>query len=405
MTGHLGNRFWRLWTGTGVSSLGDGMVLVGFPLLALTFTRNAVSIAGVTVAAKLPGLVVALPAGALVDRLDRRRLLVGLQVLRFLVVIAVVFAVATKAVDLVVVYGAAFVLGSLTVAYDCAAVASLPSIVPPEQLVRANARLETIYETAQEMLGRGLGGLLFTAARALPFIADAIGYLGSAVLLRGAVPDTPPREVATSLGADLRDGLKWFGQNPLMRLLSAIVAQLAFCQAIVFGLLVLYATQDLHLSKTSYGLLLGISATGNIVGAVAAGRIHSRVGSGWSIVLAGALAAVTYPVLGATKSPVVAGAALTLEAAAITVGIVASLSLRQAIVPTAMQGRVASAHMTLVLAAFPLGSLVGGLLAGGLGIRTTFYIAGGLQIVVVALTSPYLLSRAARPQPLGISNL
>ena len=381
------------------------MVLVGFPLLALTFTHSAFSIAGVTVAAKLPGLIVALPAGALVDRMDRRRLLVGLQVVRFLVVVAVVVAVVSNADNLLIVYLSAFVLGSLTVSFDCAAAASLPSIVPPEHLVPANARLETIYETAQEMLGRGVGGLLFTAARALPFIADALGFLGSALLLRRAVPSSSAGDHTTSLVGDLREGLKWFGHNPLMRILSAVVAQLAFCQAIILGLLVLYATQDLHLTRSGYGLLLGISATGNIVGAVLASHIHSRVGSGWSIVLAGGVAAVTYPVLAATRSPIVAGAALTVEAAAITVGIVASLSLRQAIVPLAMQGRVASAHMTVVLAAFPLGSLVGGLLAAGVGIRTTFFIAGGLQIFVVAVTSPYLLSRAARPQPLGISNL
>jgi MFS family permease len=405
MAANLGNRFWRLLSATGISSLGDGMVLVALPLLALTATQSPLLISGVLVAVKLPGLLVALPAGAFIDRVNRRRLMVRLQVVRFVAAAAFAIAVAAGVHSLPAIYIAAFVLGSLTVVFDCGATAALPAIVPANQLVPANARLETVYETAQELIGRGIGGLVFTVAKFLPFLGEAIGYLASGLLLPAAIPDTEPTKNGTSFLADLRDGLRWFGHNRLIRLLSAIVAQLAFCQAVVLGILVLYATQDLHLSKAGYGLMLGVSAIGNLLGAAIANRLHSRVGAGWSIILAGAVAALTYPILAATHSAVQAGAALTIEAAAITVGIVASLSLRQSVVPQEMQGRVASAHMTVVMAAFPLGSLAGGLLGGAIGIRPTFLLAGCLQFVVVAITSPALLAQVRRRQPLGISNL
>ena len=401
----LGDQFWRLWSATGISSFGDGMALVGLPLLALNTTHNTTLIAGVAVASRLPGLLFALPAGAFLDRVNRRVALMVLQLLRLAVIGAFAAAVAAGVQRLAVIYIAAFAWGSLTTAFDCGVAASVPSVVPSDLLVKANARLETVYQTAQEVIGRAVGGIAFTAARALPFVGDAAGYLLSAAFLPGAVPDTQRVAGEASFLGDLWQGLRWFGHNSMMRLLSGVVALLAFCQALVFALLVLYATQDLGLSKSGYGLLLGVSSAGNLVGALVTNRLHTSLGGGWSLVLAGAASAVAYPVMAATHSVILAGAALTVEAVAITIGIVASLSLRQALVPPEMQGRVASAHMTLVLAAFPLGSLAGGLLAGSIGIRTTFLVAGCLQLLVVLATSPQLQSRVRRPQDLGVSNL
>jgi MFS family permease len=373
------------------------MVLVGFPLLALSFTHSSAQIAGVAAAAQLPALVVGPPAGALADRLNRRRLLVVVELLRFGLLAAFAALFAAGLDSLAVLYLAAFLLGSLTMVFDSATAACVPTLVPPDLLVKGNSHLTAVDVTGEEMVGQALGGVVFSVASALPFAADAVSFLASAGLIRGAIPDNHPDPGrSASFLSDLRAGLRWFSGSPLIRLLTGLIAQLAFCQAVVLALLVLYARQDLHLSETGYGLLLGISAAANVVGAATVNRLHIRVGSGWSIIIAGVAAAVSYPILAATHSPFVACAALSLEAMSVTIGLVAARSLRQSAVPQEFQGRVASAYQTVIFAAFPIGALAGGLLATRLGIRGTFLLAGCLQLLVVGLTARALLVRIRR---------
>jgi Na+/melibiose symporter-like transporter len=373
--------------------LGDGMVLVGFPLLALKFTDNPALIAGVAVAGELLGPIVALPIGALADRSSPRRMLVTVQLMQFALLAAFALCVVMGADSLGLIYVVACLLGALTVAFDCACSAVVPRLVRTSQLVKANARLDIVDLTGEDMVGRALGGITFAFAQVIPFFLDAVSFLVSAVIIRKAVPDQASAGASNALMADLRVGARWFLGNPLVRLIGGLIAWLAFCQSVVLALMVLYATQDLHLTNSGYGLLLGVSAIGSIVGALAAHRVHVAFGSGWCIVLGGVVAAVTYPVLAATSSPVVASGALIVEAIAIVVGNVAAQSLRQSIVPTELQGRVGSAHMMLFLAAAPLGALAGGLVADAIGIRTTILAAGLLQLGVMAIAAPRLLSR------------
>jgi predicted MFS family arabinose efflux permease len=376
-----------------VSALGDGMVLVGFPLLALKFTDNPALIAGVAVAGEILGPIVALPIGALADRSSPRRMLVTVQLMQFVLLGSFALCVAVDADSLALIYVAACLIGALTVAFDCASAAVVPRLVRTSQLVKANARLDIVDLTGEDMVGRALGGVTFAFAEVVPFFADAVTFLVSALVIRKAVPDQASAGSNNALMADLRAGTRWFLHNPLVRLIGGLIAWLAFCQSVVLALMVLYATQDLHLTTSGYGLLLGVTAIGSIVGALAAHRVHMELGSGWCIILGGAVAAVTYPLLAATSSAAVASIALILEAVAIVVGNVAAQSLRQSIVPTEMQGRVGSAHMMLVLAAAPLGALAGGLVADAIGIRQTFLAAGLLQLAVVAVAAPRLLSR------------
>ena len=392
----LESRFWRVWTAAGTSSLGDGMVLVGFPLLALNFTHNAVLIAGVAIAGAVPALLVALPAGTLADRTNRRRLLVGLELVRFSILAAFGVAILRGWDSLPMLYAAVFLLRGLSVVFDITASATLPSIVKPRLLVKANANLHTVQTVAQVIAGQALGGILFAATAALPFIADAATFAASAGMLNRAVPDNRSVGTNTSFGADLRDGLRWFARLPLLRMLTGLIASFAFCQALVLGVIVLYATQDLHMTRSGFGLLLGVSAVGTAIAAVAANQIHARLGSGWSIIAAGLAASAAYPVMSITHSPVTAGGALALEAAGVVVGNISARSLRQAIVPPDLQGRVASSYQMAVLTAIPLGSLLGGIMVGEIGVRETFLVAGLLQVAILAVTAPRLLASMRR---------
>jgi MFS family permease len=392
----LGRAFWQLWAATGVSSLGDGLILVGFPLLALTFTHNSLAIAGVVVVGQLPGLLVALPAGALADRANRRRLLVRIEVVRFVILAAFATVVITGHDGLAAIYLTVFGLGMLGFVFQFASSACLPAMVPPGTLVQANAHLLTVDLTAEEMVGQALGGMAFAAAASIPFAADAVSFAASAGLLRLAVPDNAPSSHESSLLEDLRAGLRYFRRAPVLRLLSELVASLAFCQAIVLSVLVLYATEDLHLSNAGYGFLLAAGATGNIVGALGARGLHRRLGTGWCLIAAGLTAALAYPVMALTSSPIAASGAMALEAIGVMLGNVTSRSLRQSLVPQGLMARVASVHQMIVLAALPLGGLVGGLLTGQIGLRSTFLLAGGLQLAVLIVAAPSLIKPVGR---------
>jgi hypothetical protein len=320
-------------------------------------------------------------------------MLVTVQLLQFVLLGAFSLCVLARVDGLLLIYAVSCLLGALTVAFDCASAAVVPRLVPISLLVKATARIDTVDLTGEEMVGRAIGGIAFAFARVIPFFGDAVSFLLSAVIVREAVPDTPSTRVKAALWADLRAGGRWFLGNPLVRLIGGLIAQLAFCQSVVLALMVLYASDELHLSKAGYGLLLGVSAVGNILGALSANRLHAIFGSGWCIVLGGAVAALTYPILAMTSSASAACAALVLESAAIVVGNVAAQALRQSVVPTELQGRVGSAHMTLVLVAIPLGALAGGLVADAIGIRQTILAAGLLQLTVLAVTAPKLLAR------------
>ena len=404
-TDRLGSRFWRLWTATGISSLGDGMVLVAFPLLALTFTRNPIALAGVVVAGRLPVFLVALPAGAIADRVDRRRMLLSIELARFVTLAAFAAVVLSGADSLAVLYATVFVLGALTFSFDVTSAACLPTIVDQDHLVSANSHLMTAEITTKEMVGQAVGGTAFAVVRSLPFGLDALSFVASAALLRFAVAPNPPVATETSLWHDLKVGLRWLSHTPLVRILAGVITSLAFCQAMVLGVLVLFGREDLHLTMSGYGLLLSVGAIGNIAGAVMATRVVRRLGSGWAIVAAGLLAALSYPLLAATSSAIVAAGALAIETIAVVLGNIAARSLRQSSVPVEFQGRVGSAYQMFIFGSLPLGGLVGGLLASWMGVRTTIAVAGLVQLAALAVLAPRLIAQVRRSRRISVTPL
>ena len=393
----LGSRYRRLVLATGASALGDGLVLVAFPLLAVTLTSSPVLIAGVAIAGQLPWLLVSLPAGAVADRVDRRRLLSAVEIARAVVVVALALAVVMGHVSLPAVYLAAFLIGTLETAFSAAIKATLPALVDVRLLARANGYLFATETTGEQFLGPALGGVAFAWTPAVPFFGDALSFVVSALLLTSALPrpDASARPPRGRLLADVGFGVRWFVGNPLLRLLAVVVAGFAFCQAAVMSVLVLYGTHILHLGKVGYGLFLAAGAAGNVIGGVIVGPIHARTGPSRAVIIAGLTAATGYLLLGFTSLSVVAVLGLAFEALAVAIGNVATLSLRQALIPTTLLGRVNNAFRTCVFCAMPLGALAGGLLAAHVGVRRTFVFAGLFQVAAVVLTGRRLSRRIA----------
>ena len=387
----LGRRFWRLWAGVGTSSLGDGIFSVALPLLALRFTRSPLAISGVVVAGQVPAVFAALPFGTLADRLNRRTMIIGIEVARCVLLALFASLVFTSRATLVLVYCAAFLLGGLNIAFDVVAGACLPSIVREDDLVPANAHLLNAELTAENLVGQAVGGAAMAISRSIPFLLDAVTRATSSVLLSRAVPHNEPASGESSVKDDLADGLRWFAGNRVLRLLTGVIASLAFCQGIVLGILALYGRLNLHLGGTGYGLLLAVASIGTVFGGVSARRIHDRLGAGGTLIWSGLIFGLGYPVLALTHAPLVAAAALFFQEGAVIVGSTAARALRQRLVPTRMQGRAASANTLITVSCYPLGGLLGGFVAGALGIRAAFLIAACLLGVFLGITAPRLM--------------
>jgi MFS family permease len=376
-----------LLAATAISSLGDGLVLVAFPLLATTLTGRPLLIAGVAIAGRLPWLLVSLPAGALVDRVDRRRLVAGVEILRAFVLLAVGLDIIAGAATLPVLYFAAFAVGALETAFAAGILACVPALVDSRDLPRANGYLFAAETAGEQFAGPALGGAMFGWAAALPFLGDALSFVGSAALLTLALPKTERRRapLATTLLADMRIGLRWFGGHRLVRLMAVLVGTFAFCQTAVLSVLVLYGLHVLKLTEAGYGLFLAVGAIGDVGGSLLAHRAHAHLGPARAISLAGMAAAAGYLILASTSNTYVAATGYILEAAAVAVGNVATMSLRHRVIPNELFGRVNNVFRMCVFGTMPLGALAGGVLAARFGLHTTFLIAGVTQVSLIAL--------------------
>lgn len=384
----------RLVGATAISSLGDGFAVVAFSLLALHLTSSPLLVAGVVAAGRLPWLVVGLPAGALVDRLDRRRLVVGVDLVRGLVVGLLALGAATSRLSLADLYAGAFLIGTGETVVSAATRAVVPLIVGYDSTAGANGRVSAASTFGARFAGPALGGAIYSVASSLPFLGDAISYVASALLLGSALP--PPAagraKEPVPFWGEVRSGLSFFSKSPTLRVLAGLVGSFAFCQAAVFGVLVIFATRALHLGETGYGLLLGAAAIGDVSASLVAGWVHHRAGSLASVLAAGLVAGAGYVLLASTTLTLLAAAALAIEAGASSIGNVATLTMRQAVIPNERFGVVSNAFRVCIAGLAPLGALVGGGLAEVYGTRTTFVLAGVLQLVVLALLAGRLRS-------------
>ena len=409
-SGHsaLGRRFWALWTASLSSGLGDGLVLVAFPLLAARLSHDARYISGVAVAASLPWLLFGLPAGVLADRLDRRRLMLGIEVFRAGVLLVLGASVVAGWESLPLLYATVFCIGAGQTAFTAAAGVELPRLVRDDQLGRANGYLLAAETTSEQTIGPALGGLLFAAAAAAPFVLDGVSFVASAILIglavRPKVRHSPgsdrARRVAertdTDFVADLRAGWRHFVSDELLVLLAAVIAVLAFCQAMVLSTLVLSALRVYHVSGVGYGLLWGASAVGGIAGGIVAGRVDARFGPALTLSISALIAGFGYAVIGFTTTAYIAGLGLAVEAVAVTIGNASSMTLRQRIVPDELRGRVGNIIRWCIFGAIPLGAFTGGLLAQKQSLRTPFLVAAAVQIVAVSLFAPRLKRQVHR---------
>ncbi len=392
------NRDWRLlWAANGISSLGDGALLAALPLLAATLTRDPRLIAGVTAWGTLPWLLAALPAGALADRSDGRRLMSRAQWLQGALVTVLAVLSVVHAGQIAVLYLVAFAIGVAETAVKAAGQTLVPDIVPPDQLERANGRFGATQFAAEEFLGPPLGSLLFALATPLPFWVDAVTFAISALLVarlrvrRRHRPPLPPGPPLPPRTVNVWEGLRWLARHPLLRVLSGLAAVANLANTMALSTLVLFATQRLHLGPGGYGVLLGAMAAGGVLGSllsrVAIEHLGGRAVVTTTILLTPA-AQLAIAVLG--RDPVTVAALAVVGSACASLWNVATMSLRQRLVPADLRGRVGNAGLALAWGAQPVGAVLGGLAAGAFGMAAPWLLAGLLRLVTALVALPAL---------------
>lgn len=385
-----GTNFGKLWTASTVSFLGDGVTLAAGPLLAASVTRDPVLVAGVAVAQQLPWLLFSLPGGALVDRLDRRRVMWISDAVRCAAIGFLGGAVLLDLASLPILYAAFFVLGAATVPFSAASTSILPSVVTREGLAGANGRLFGAQVVAGQMVGPPLGGLLFASSTSLPFLVDAGSFVAASALvlaMDGTFRATGLQEAPrTTLRAEISEGFAWLWGHRLLRTLAMALGVMNLTSAATIAVLVLFAGGRLGLGSVGYGLLLSSLAVGGVLGALCAGRVVGWLGAGTTMRGGLLVEASTSAVIALSHNTYVVGTMLALFGFHAIVWNVVTISLRQELVPDGLLGRVNSSYRLLGMGGAAVGALLGGLLAKGFGLTAPFWFAAA-SVAVMTIVS------------------
>jgi MFS family permease len=386
-SGDLGANYWRLWSASAVSNLADGVFWIAFPLLAISLTDSPALIAGVVVVGRLPWLIFVLFAGALADRLDRRRTMFLVALLRSAVSMAIALSVVTGLVNLPLLYVAAFVLGVGETLFDTAAQSIMPSIVDRDRLSRANGRLYAVELTMNQFVGPPVGGILAGVAIGFAFGGSAAAFAIAAVLLAlltGSFKPAPRTE-RTSMVADIREGLRYLFGHRLLRTLAIMVGTMNLASSAVFAIFVLYAVSPgpMGLDALGFGLVTTTFAVGSLVGSLVVERVEARLGRSRILMLTVVLGAISVTVPGLTANAWIVGAAFAVWGVGIMMWNVVTVSLRQRIVPDGLLGRVNASYRLFAWGTQPIGAVLGGVIAEALGLRAVFLFAGVITALLL----------------------
>jgi MFS family permease len=391
--------FLKLWTGQSISEFGSQISALAIPwLAAVGLHASPLQFSLLGVLGFLPFIIFALPAGVWVDRLRRRPILIIGDAARAVLLGVLPVLWAFDALQMWHLFVIQFVVGVFTVFFDVAYQSYLPALVDRDQLVDGNAKLQLTVSTAG-VAGPGLSGALIAAITApYAIVLDAISYVLSTVfMIRIRRPENLAEKTEGApkpkMLPELKEGLAFVLRHPYLRPIAACTGSANFFGQILFAILLLYLVRTLHLSSFTTGVVFASFGVGSIVGAIAANRIQRKIGVGPAIVgnaVLFSVAGLAYP-LAPQSSPIPAlvGGGLALGFGSVAYNIT-QVSLRQAITPERLQGRMNATMRWIVWGTIPLGTLCGGLIASAYGLRAALWVGtiGSLFTFLPPLLSP-----------------
>jgi predicted MFS family arabinose efflux permease len=367
--------------------MGDGVLLAAGPLLVASLTREPFPVAMAVLAQRLPWVVFGVVAGAIIDRLDRRRLIIVVDLLRAAVLVFLTVIVATDHVNLASIYVAMFLIGTAETFADNAGMVYLAVVVPKAELGVANARMFGSFTVTNQLAGPPLGALLFTAGMALPFGVNAVCFLLSAAIVARMVPrSAPAREAdAPSLRREVAEGLRWLWSHAPVRTLAIMITIFNVTFGTAISVLVLYAYERLGLDELGFGLFLTVSAVGGLIGSASFGLLERRFSYAVLLRVGLVIETLTHLSLALTSTAWVAAAVMTIFGAHAVIWGTTSTTVRQRAVPERLLGRVTSVYMLGSIGAIAIGTLIGGGLAQRWGILAPFWFAFVGSAITTAL--------------------
>lgn len=383
----LGSRFDKLSIAAGISNIGDGVVGAAFPLYVAVLTREPMLVAGATLVSRLPWFLFALISGALVDRMDRKRVMVVTDVLRAAGIAVLALGVWSGDAGLIAVYAIGFGLGVAETFFDTAAEAFTPQLVSDDRLPAANGRLQAVEFVGGSLAGPPVGALLFAVAAAVPFFVDSVSFLVAALVV-ALIPGSykPERTGDGTIWEDIKEGIGWLWRQRVLRsivIMAGVINLVAFA---IMSIFVLYAQDILGVDEVGYGLLIAVVGVGGLVGAFVSPRIVEIAGPGNTLRMVMGFSGVLSLVFALITSPLVAGVLMVMFGFVITGWNVVSVSLRQALTPDELRARVAGSARLLAWGTQPLGALLGGILGSTLGLTSPFLIGGVVWIGMLFVT-------------------
>jgi len=389
----LGTGFNRLWAASLSSNLADGLLRTAAPLLAISLTNDPVKISLIAAIVMLPWLFFAIPVGALVDRVDRRKAIALANAIRFLIAATVAVVVANEVMTIELLYLGAFIIGVCEVVSDTAAQAMVPQLLDETQYESGNSRLQMSETVVSQFVGSPTSGFLYAAAIFLPFVATSLGFLVAAVLILFV-----PIQFQTDLRRDLGEattarekfwpsllfGLKYLYSNKqLFRLVVATTA-IGFAFSASNSVVALYMVKDLGLAPTYFGLVLTIQGIGALLGAATATFWTKRYERSSVMAISMVLTGITVILTGLSPNIFVFTAIATATGYLISIWNILLMSTYQTIIPNELYGRIHGARRTLVWGLMPLGSIFGGFVAR-LGLNVPFLVGGTLATILAVL--------------------
>ncbi|MFF4170449.1 MFS transporter [Streptomyces sp. NPDC001744] len=385
--------FGRLWTAAVVSRFGDSLRTAALPLLAVSLTDDPLLIASVTACGFLPWLLFGLVGGAVADRVDQRRAMWTVDLVRAGLMAAFAAAVALGHAGIALLLVLAFALTTLQTLFDNAATALLPALVPACALAGANARLTTGQQLAGGLLAAPLVPLLLLAGPAVPYAADAATYVLAALLiasLRTAPPARPPRPAGSTLRTETAEGIAVLRADRTLRWLCAATTLCNTGMGALIATLVVHVTDGLRAGQTGYAATVTAYAAGGVAGGFLARRIGARTGRTRAVLLAGTVQTGCLVLMGTVPLLAVSAGAMAVFGFMGTVWNVQQTTLMQERTPEGLLGRVAAAFRTLAVAGAPLGALLGGAAAAGWGPHAPVLVAAALFALAVASLTPLI---------------
>ncbi len=387
----LGSSFRWLLSATLVNNAGDGVVVAAGPLLVASQTRDPFLVSLALLMEYLPTLLFSVFTGVIADRVERRRMVSIANVMRALILAVLVFTIVSGTVSIVLILVTLFVLGLAENFADAASSALLPGVVERGDLGIANSRMQGAFILTNQLIGPPIGAFLFAVGMALPFAINAAAFaLGAVLVTRVTLSSSAviqrTRSEMGSFRQELVEGIRWLLHHAAMRTLALTIFAFNVTYGAAWSVLVLYASERLHMDALGFGLLTTASAIGGIIGITMYGTLERRFALG-DIMRVGLLVETfTHLALALTTSPIFAlGVFVVFGAHAFIWGTTATV-IRQRAVPNELMGRVGGVYRLAIVGGLAIGAPIGGILAASFGITAPFWFGFfGSALLVVLL--------------------